>query len=133
VANSEHKKILYVDDEDINLQLFKLTFQKKYEILLAESAKKGLKIFENTSNINLIISDMRMPAIDGLEFIDMVKEKNKDIPCLILSGYEMTDRIQEAIHAKTIVDYMMKPFQKDKLENLMQRAMGLIRNEDISI
>src|SRR5574344_479018 len=66
------KTILYVDDEEINLRLFKATFRRDYNILTATSAKEGLeKLAKNT--VDLVITDQRMPEVNGVEFLSKVQ------------------------------------------------------------
>ncbi|MFZ6008872.1 MAG: response regulator, partial [Bacteroidota bacterium] len=70
-------KVLYVDDEDNNLFLFKTTFRKYYEIYTANSAEQGVDILR-TQNIKLIITDQRMPGTSGIEFLQKTIEEYPD-------------------------------------------------------
>lgn len=108
-------KILYVDDEPINLDLFKLTFKGKFEIITAESGCTALAILEN-EEIPIIISDMKMPGMNGLEFIKKAREKYNDKQYYILSGYEINAQIEEAMNKKLINNYFKKPFNRTLLE-----------------
>ena len=121
---SEKPKILYVDDEEINLQVFKASFSKYYDVLVAESGKEGLEILRDNQNIKFIISDMKMPEMNGLEFIQEAKKIKNEIPCMILSGYQQTQAVNEAIKNGLIVDYMMKPLNKPSLEELIAKHVN---------
>jgi len=66
---NEHHTILYVDDEPINLELFEMNFQKRFNVLKALSGAEGLKILESKADISFVVSDMKMPGMSGLEFI----------------------------------------------------------------
>jgi len=112
-------KILYVDDEEINLTLFQLTFRRSFEVLIANSGREGLVLIENNDDIRFVISDMKMPGMDGLEFIQKVKKVNSHLPCIILSGYDRNDRIDKALEVKLIKDYVMKPFNKEELHQIL--------------
>lgn len=120
-------KILYVDDEPINLESFQLAFMfdKNFEIITAISGFEGLKRIQEQNQIHAIISDMRMPGMDGLSFIKKVKEINSSIPCLILSGYEETDETIEALDKGIIVDYIMKPFDITELEKCLLNLVNV--------
>ncbi|MGW8317311.1 MAG: response regulator, partial [Bacteroidales bacterium] len=59
-------KVLYVDDEQINLDLLRLTFLNEFNIITALSAHEGLEMLEQQPDIHVIISDLRMPVMDGL-------------------------------------------------------------------
>ena len=110
-------KILYVDDEQINLLFFRHVFKNKYNVLTAESGFEGLKVLAENPDIKVIISDMRMPGMDGLQFIRKAKEENPDILFYILTGYEITPEIQQALEEKLILKYLQKPFNVGDIES----------------
>ncbi|QIA09799.1 response regulator [Draconibacterium halophilum] len=117
-------KILYVDDEELNIKVFQLTFSECFEVLTADSAMKGMEIFCNDPNINFVISDMRMPVMNGLEFIRKIKSVCKHTPCSILSAYQQNPEIMNALNNGEIVDYLMKPFDKGAIERLINRHIN---------
>lgn len=119
MKNDNKPVLLYVDDEEPNLFLFRITFEDDFHTLTAQSGTKGLKILQETDDIDVVISDMRMPVMNGLEFIEKVKAINPNLPCLILSGYERNLEMVEAIENKTIVEYFMKPFDKTTLSQFL--------------
>lgn len=119
-------KILYVDDELINLESFELAFifDENFEIKTASSGKEGLKILEQFNDIKAVITDMQMPKMDGLTFIKKAKNIKNEMPFFVLSGYSET---QEAIQAQKegiIIDYIMKPYDKDALEKCLFKAIS---------
>jgi two-component system response regulator (stage 0 sporulation protein F) len=120
--NGKHK-ILYVDDEIINLQLFKLVFSNKYEVFTAENGLKGLELLDNIQDISIVISDMKMPFMNGIEFIQKSKVKYQNISYFILTGYEITDEIQEALNLGLIVKYFKKPFNKSEIISEIEFAL----------
>lgn len=111
--------VLYVDDEDINLQLFKINFGKLRNILLARSGKEGLQMIEDHPEISVVFSDMKMPFINGIEFIRQAKTVRPNIACYLITGYGLTDEIQAAIEAGIIVKYLKKPFILSELLDAM--------------
>jgi len=117
-------KILYVDDEPINLRLFELAFQKVFDVKTAISGKEGLEILEKNRDIDMIITDFKMPVMNGLEFIKEAYKKHKDKTYFILSGYDQTPEIAEAIKNKLIKRYFMKPFIKSQLENEIRNSFN---------
>lgn len=102
--------ILYVDDEPINLMLFELNFKSKYTVLTAADAKEGIEVLEKNPTIPIIISDMKMPEINGVDFLRIVKSKFPQSSCFILTGFDVTQDIQQAIEDKIIIKYLAKPF-----------------------
>jgi len=109
-------KILYVDDEKINLKLLELNFRGKFEVLTAEDGFSGIKKLDENPDVPVIISDMKMPGMDGLEFIRKAKEKHPDKKYYILTGFDITDEIQESLRTGLIVKYFRKPFNKNEIE-----------------
>ena len=65
-------KILFVDDEEINILNFRMIFEDKYEVLTALSGEEGLECFKETDDIGLVISDQRMPGISGIEMLSKI-------------------------------------------------------------
>lgn len=116
-------KLLYVDDEPINLMLFKTILRKKYNIITAESGFNGLEELSLNSDIKIVISDMKMPGMNGLEFIKIAKEKYPNVIFCILTGYEITDEIMLALEANLIYQYFQKPFKVVEIENAIKGAV----------
>lgn len=118
--------ILYVDDELYNLESFKLAFlfHDTFKIVTAQSGEEALTILNQQKKIDLIISDMRMPGIDGLTFIKKVKKNiNVTIPCIILSGYEISPETLDALKLGIVDKYIMKPFELDDLEESLKNIL----------
>ena len=84
MSNNQKTTILYVDDEEINLFIFEQTFQDDYKVFTANSGEEGLKQLDNhAESILVVISDMRMPNMNGVEFITQAKAKHQKIRCLL--------------------------------------------------
>lgn len=112
---SNLKKVLYVDDEAMNLFLFENLLAENFEIVTARSPEKGLEILSEDDSFDLIISDMKMPGMNGLEFIRQAKEFYKKCPYLILSGYHKIPEIEEALESGMIRGYLQKPFEVEQI------------------
>jgi two-component system, response regulator, stage 0 sporulation protein F len=120
---SDKLKIMYVDDEELNLQLFELNFNRKYEVITAESGISALNLLEEHLDTIIVISDMKMPTMTGIEFIQKAKVKYPDIKYYILTGYDITNEIQEALDTKLIVKYFRKPFDINEIENAIRTIL----------
>lgn len=118
-------KILYVDDEELNLQLFRLNFNKTYEVIIAESGISALNILEEHRDTLIVISDMKMPVMTGIEFIQKAKVKYPEIKYYILTGYDITDEIQGALNSKLIMKYFRKPFDVNEIDNAIRSALKI--------
>ncbi len=116
--------VLYVDDEEPNLFLFKANFEDKYKVLTAKSAKEALeKLDRHHDRIIVVISDMRMPEMNGVQFVELAKDRYERIYYYILTGYEYNDEIDQALKKKIIQKYFTKPFDSDEIDNAIQSAV----------
>ena len=121
---NDKPKILYVDDEELNITVFRLTFSKVFEVLTANSGEKGIEVFTSHPDIKFVISDMRMPTMNGLEFIREIRNVCAHIPCIILSCYQGNPEILKALDKGEIVDYLLKPFDKRAIEQLVLKHVS---------
>lgn len=115
MSSTRTPKVLYLDDEKINLQLFKIMFLGKLEVVTAITGDEALEILKNNSDFDAVISDMKMPEMNGLQFIQKAKELQNTIPYYILSGYDLSSDIKATIENGTIQAYFQKPFDKQKI------------------
>jgi two-component system, response regulator, stage 0 sporulation protein F len=116
------KKVLYIDDELINLQLFEINFGRKYQVFVAIDGSAGLEILNNNPDTSIIISDMKMPEMNGIEFIKIAKAKYPDKKYYVLTGYQITDEIRNAIETGLILKYFSKPFNIKEISNEMDKS-----------
>jgi len=120
---SEKVTLLYVDDEPTNLLLFEHSFNKKFDILTAESGSEGLDLLKSNTNTRVVISDMRMPEMSGLEFIQKAKQEFPDLCYYILTGYEVSEEITKALNEKVIKNCFNKPFNRVEIENTILETL----------
>ena len=116
-------KILYVDDEAINLELLQLTFMKEFTVITAESAREGLKLLALNPDIHVIISDLKMPIMNGLDFIKEVKGMHPEKVCMLLTGFMESEIMLEGFNKELIFRYLVKPWGKDELEETVKEAL----------
>lgn len=116
-----NKKILYVDDEPLNLMLFTNVFDDKYHVITAESGIKGLELLQE-NDFSIVISDMKMPQMNGIEFIEKANSQYPEIHYYILTGYNITDEIRSAIDRKLIENYFQKPFDMSEIESAINSS-----------
>ena len=123
--NPENITILYVDDEEINLFLFKKSFSKKYDVITANSGGLGLEALkEHADKIIVVISDMRMPVMTGVEFIRKAKALHDNIVYYILTGFEYNDEIDAAIKTTLIQKFFTKPFNYEEIDMAIMDAIS---------
>src|SRR5258708_38838373 len=89
--------ILYLDDEENNLLSFKATFRIKHNVLTALSGDEALKILA-TNQVDIIITDQRMPEMTGVEFLEKVLENFPDPMRILLTGYADMSAVVDAVN-----------------------------------
>jgi response regulator RpfG family c-di-GMP phosphodiesterase len=125
---SKQITILYVDDEDINLFLFERSFSSLYKVITANSGEEGLKKLEESSqDIIMVISDMRMPVMDGLEFVRKAKEKFRNIAYYVLTAFTFSEEIDKAMAEKLIDNFFTKPFDIELIKAEVARVAGELK------
>lgn len=108
--------LLYVDDEPLNLKLFAINFRNKFEVITSESPYEGIEILKSNSHIGIVISDMKMPGMNGIEFIRQAREEFPNLVYFILTGFDITDEISSALNEGLISKYFRKPFNINDIE-----------------
>jgi response regulator RpfG family c-di-GMP phosphodiesterase len=117
----EKIKILYVDDEENNLQAFKATFRRDYNIFLALSADEGREILKS-EDVHIIITDQRMPDETGVDFLSSIIPINPDPIRILLTGYTDIQAVIDAINKGQIYHYLTKPWEEEYMRNVIQNA-----------
>ena len=115
------KSILYVDDEEDNLTVFRSTFRREFNIHLARSGAEGMEILKN-NEVQLIITDQRMPEMTGIQFLESVIPDYPDCIRMILTGFSDVEAIIEAINKGRVYRYITKPWNKDELRLTINNA-----------
>ena len=109
------KKILVAEDEDSNYELVKIVLQKRYKLIRAHNGIEAVTLNED-EHPDMILMDIRMPEMNGLDATRIIKEVSTDTPVVALSAYAFEENIREA-RAAGCDDFMAKPF---KVENLIE-------------
>lgn len=119
-------RVLIVDDEESIRKALRLTLAKiGYDVVEADDGAKGIEVIgadDNPLMVDVIICDIRMPKINGLEAIAYFRQQYPSVPVLVLTGYPdiqlATDLLRQGV-----VDYLVKPVERDQLVACVERAM----------
>lgn len=111
--------VLYIDDEAINLMLFEVIFGSKYTVYIAETAQDGFDKLRNIPEIQIVLCDMSMPDTSGIDFIRSAKIEFPQKSYYIMTGYTVTDELQDAIESGLISKYLHKPFDIAEIETII--------------
>lgn len=118
--------VLYVDDEEHNLMSFKATFRMKYNVLTAISADDAVKVLDE-NNVQIIITDQRMPNMTGSQFLESILDKHPDPMRILLTGYADLNAVVDAINKGKIFHYLTKPWSEEELDSTIQRAFEVYK------
>ena len=129
------ERILIVDDEPDMLMLLRIIIEDNtdYEVETTNNPSEALKLLVG-NNYNLVISDLKMPGMDGIELFDELKEIKPDIPVIIITAYGSIETADEAMK-KGLADFITKPFRKDSIIFTIKRVLELanVRKENIEL
>jgi response regulator RpfG family c-di-GMP phosphodiesterase len=117
-------KILYVDDEESNLIIFKDTFRRDFEVIIASSAEIALQLLEK-SMVEVVITDQRMPGMTGVELLKEINTRYSDLPPhrLIVSGYAENEDIQLAFNEFKLSKFISKPWDYEELKQIIDNSL----------
>ena len=119
---SELKKVLVAEDEESNYELVRIVLQKRYRLLRAHNGIEAVTLNEEEKP-DLILMDIRMPEMDGLDATRIIKEINPDTPIIALSAYAFNENIQEAKAAGCDL-FLAKPFKVEELLETIKKFIG---------
>jgi len=121
---NEKSSILYIDDEPLNVMLFEINFGKKYNVITAKSGYEGLEKLDADHTIKVVFSDMKMPGMNGLEFINQAKINFPEKEYYILTGYDLLEDIALAVKNNLIKRYFCKPFNIPEIEKSILESLS---------
>ncbi|MBC7566465.1 MAG: response regulator [Pedobacter sp.] len=116
--------VLYVDDEVHNLNAFKATFRRLFNVFIAESAIEGRKILE-TQDIQIVITDQRMPVTTGIEFLESIIPDFPEPIRILLTGYADINAVIDAINRGQVYKYIQKPWMDEDLRINIEKAFEI--------
>ena len=124
VENEKTKKysILYVDDEETNLRVFKSNFRRFFKIYTAVTPFEAIEILKD-NDVQVIITDQRMPDMTGTEFLEKILPDFPDVVKIILTGFTDIEAIKDGINRCGIFKYITKPWNFDEMKAVLDRAM----------
>jgi YesN/AraC family two-component response regulator len=114
--------ILYVDDEEPNLRGFKTSFRRFFNVFIALNPKEAMEVIQH-NDIHLVVSDHRMPEVNGTDLLKEVYEYNPEIRRMILSGFIKRNELKDAVDSFGIHDFVSKPWDFDDLMGIFKRLL----------
>jgi response regulator RpfG family c-di-GMP phosphodiesterase len=120
-------KILFVDDEPDVLKGYQLLLRREFEVSVALGGELGLSTINKSGPYAVVISDMRMPEMNGAQFLSQVREKAPDTTRMLLTGYADFDAATEAVNEGNIFRFLTKPCEKELLIKAVKAGVELYR------
>ena len=119
-------RVLVVDDEPLVRQVVRLTLEKAgYDVLEAENGEKAIEAINENENplvLDVVICDIRMPKINGVEAIEYFQRQYPHVPLIVLTGYPDT-KMAVSFMRHGVVDYLVKPVNAERLRIAVKEAM----------
>ena len=121
---ADERKLLVVDDEEVVCQACRRIFSKQgFQVETSTDARQGLaKATEN--DYTIILLDIKMPNMDGIQFLERLREKKPDVPVLIITGYPSIPNAAAAMRLGAC-DYVTKPFTAEEVTWAVQRVLSM--------
>ena len=133
------KRILIVEDEAKMLRVLELQLQGSgYHVAKAESAERGLELLDKAQSGDrgfvLILTDLRLPGMDGLEFLSRARDRYPSLPVVVMTAFGTVETAVEAMKAGAS-DYVLKPFSLEDLTMTIEKVLELhaLRDENIKL
>lgn len=124
-------KVLCVDDEPNVLRaLARIFCDESFETVTATDAEEGLRLLTEDPVIKVVVSDYRMPGMDGVQFLKEVRRRRPESVRLVLSGYAEAAAVVAAVNEGHIYKFIPKPWQDEELRLIVRRAVELYRLQE---
>ncbi|MEW6658591.1 MAG: response regulator [Thermodesulfobacteriota bacterium] len=117
------EQLLVVDDEPNMLRLLKTILMDKtgYEVTTTNNPLEVSKLLQE-KRYDLVVSDLKMPLVDGMDLIDIIKKIDPQLPIIIITAYGTLETAEEAVQ-KGAYDFITKPFRKETILITIRRAL----------
>jgi DNA-binding NtrC family response regulator len=118
------KTILLVDDElEILKSLGEILTRFGYHVIAKQAAQEALASVKDGANIDLVITDYRMPGMDGLEFLNALRQMDSSVPVIMLTAYGAVESYLKSL-SLGVFEYVNKPIKAKELGRIVQAAIN---------
>jgi YesN/AraC family two-component response regulator len=117
------QKILCVDDEEAVVNFMKLFLSKHYEVHTARSGQEAIETFEREGPFNVVLSDVQMPNMSGVELIPKLHDVRPTTVCVLLTGHSDFTLVQELLDSGKVYKYIVKPVLPKTLLEVIDEAI----------
>lgn len=114
--------ILFVDDEEENLEIFSINFKDTFTVYTAHSGPEGLELLDRKF-VALVLSDQRMVGMTGMEFLEEVRRRHPEIVTMLVTAYTDLDVLADGVSAGLLYSYILKPWEFKDLMIALSRGI----------
>lgn len=119
-----NKKILVADDEESLRKLLSVVLKADhYDVILAQNGQQALDLIDEHKDIDLMLIDIRMPKIDGLQVLERIKQNPSNVPIILMTAYAGIETAVKALQQGAF-DYIVKPFDLNDMKSLINKALN---------
>ena len=122
MAHSNSPKVLIVDDEEGIRESLKLILSDHYDLILTDSDEQALRCLDKDPSVGLVLMDIKMPKVNGLDALKQMKAKRPALNVIIITGYKSVETACEAT-ALGASGYIVKPFKSDEILSTVKRNL----------
>ncbi|MBN2309124.1 MAG: response regulator, partial [Candidatus Hydrogenedentes bacterium] len=127
-AASRGARILLVDDSPSTLEVLQRNLVAEgYQVLTASGVANAVAMLD-TTHVDLVITDLKMPKVSGMDLVRHVRENLPDTEVMMITGYPSIEGAVQAIKTGA-EEYLSKPFTDEELSSAVQRALGKLRSQ----
>lgn len=125
-TKSDKFSIIYIDDEQSNLDIFRISFKREYNVFTTYEIEQAFEILKNNP-IDIIIVDQKMPQMTGTQFLEKTLQISPDAIRIIITGYADIQVVIEAINKCGIYKYITKPWEREDVKMTLEKAVEIIK------
>lgn len=122
-VTTKSPKILVVDDEEGIRESLKLILSDHYDLVVTDSGEQALRLVEGDQAIGLVLMDIKMPKVSGLDVLKSMKAKRPGLNVIMVTGYKAVETASEAARLGAN-GYIIKPFKSDEILNTVKRNLS---------
>lgn len=121
------EKILFVDDDEPTLNYYQRELKRYFDVDIAIGAQEGLRILRENGPYAIVVADMRMPQINGIEFLENIQNSSPQTVRFMLTGYPDHDTAVAAVDQGKVFHFLSKPCTTENLIKALHAGMDLYR------
>ena len=118
-----HSKILICDDEENIRESLKLVLGDHYNLVSVDSGEMALEVLSHAKDIKLMLLDIKMPVINGIDLLKEIKKKSSSLKIVMVTGYKSVETAAEAARLGA-TGYIVKPFKSQEILDTVRKNLG---------